>query len=43
MMMINYFCVMVERQKTLSLISSWDHCEGAKVDPAQNLDSDFIK
>ena len=54
MMMINYFCVMVDRQKTLSLISSWDHSERfsplqisdtlrAKFDPAQNLDSDFIK
>ena len=27
MMMMNCFCGMVDRRKTFSLISSWDHCQ----------------
>ena len=51
--LINCFCGMVDRRKTFSLISSWDHCQRlspsqisdmlrAGFEPAQNLSSDFI-
>ena len=50
MMMMNCFCGMVDRRKTLSLISSRNHCKRspplpisdtsrAEFEPAQNLSS----
>ena len=52
MMMMNFFCRMVDRRKVFSLISSWDHCQRsspsrisdtprARFEPAQNLSSGF--
>ena len=54
MIMINCFCGMVDQQKALGLISSWDHCQRfssskisntprAGFEPKQNLSSGFIE
>ena len=54
MMMMNYFCGMVDRRKAFSLISSWDHCQRsspsrisdtpqAGFEPAQNLNSGLVE
>ena len=54
MMMKNYFCGMVDRQKVFSLISSQDHCQKsspsqisdmlrAGFEPAQNLSSGLVE
>ena len=54
MMMKNYFCGMVDRQKAFSLISSQDHCQKsspsqisdmlrAGFEPAQNLSSGLVE
>ena len=54
MMMMNYFCGMVDRRKAFSLISSRDHCQRsspsrisdtplAGFEPAQNLSSGFVE
>ena len=54
MMMMNYFCGMVNRRKAFSLISSWDHCQRSSLsqisdilhtgfEPAQNLSSGFAE
>ena len=53
-MMMNYFCGMVDRQKAFSLISSRNHCQRyspprisdtsrAGFEPAQNLSSGFVE
>ena len=53
-MMTNCFCSMADRQKTFSLISSWDHCQGssplwisdmpqAGFELVQNLSSSFVE
>ena len=54
MMMMNCFCGMVDRRKTFSLISSWDHCQRsspsrisdtprAGFETAQNLSSGLVE
>ena len=54
MMMMNYFCGMVDRQKAFSLISSRNHCQRyspprisdasrAGFEPAQSLSSGFVE
>ena len=54
MIMINWFCGMVDRRKTYSLISKKDHCQRssplrisdmprAGFEPAQNLSSSFLE
>ena len=54
MMTINCFCVMVDRQKTLSFIPKREYCQefspsqiidtpGAGFKPAQNLSSGFVQ
>ena len=54
MMMMNCFCGMVDRRKTFSLISSWDHCQRsspsrisdtprAGFEAAQNLSSGLVE
>ena len=54
MMMMNYFCGMVDRQKMFSLISSRNHCQRsspsqisdtpqARFEPAQNLSLGLVE
>ena len=54
MMMMNYFCGMVDRRKAFSLISSRDHCQKSSpsriydtpqvgFELAQNLSSAFVE
>ena len=54
MMMLNYFCAMVDWQKAFSLISSRDHCQRssplrisdspqARFEPAQNLSLSLVE
>ena len=54
MMMMNYFCGMVDRRKAFTLISSRDHCQWSSpsrisgtsrvgFEPAQNLSSGFLE
>ena len=53
-LMMDWFCSMVDWQKSFSLISSWDHCQRsspswisiilqAGFEPAQNLSSGFVE
>ena len=53
-MVMNYFCGMVDRQKTISFISSRDHCQRSSpsqisdtlqvgFEPAQNLSSGLVE
>ena len=53
-LMMDWFCGMVDWQKSFSLISSWDHCQRsspsrisiilqAGFEPAQNLSSGFVE
>ena len=54
MMMMNYFCGMVDQWKVFTFISSRDHCQSfspsrisnmpwARLESAQNLNSDFVE
>ena len=54
MMMMDCFCGMVDRRKTISLMSSWDHCQRsspsrisdtprARFEPVQNLSSGLVE
>ena len=54
MMMMNFFCGMVDQRKAFSLISSWDHYQRSSLsrisdtpqagfEPAQNLSSGFVE